>query len=53
MHATAQEEEMLKKQEPTWEDISSGQLPGGVKDEDWGREEGGQPAVEPSLKTPP
>ena len=43
VHTTAQEEEMLKKQDPTWEDIVSKQLPGGVEEEDWGREEGSQP----------
>ena len=39
-HAAAQEEEMIKKQDPTWEDIVSKQLPGGMEEEDWGREEG-------------
>ena len=46
VHITAQEDEMLKKQDQTWEDMVSKQLPGGVEEEDWGREEGGQPSSE-------
>ena len=44
---------MLKKQDPTWEDIVSKQLPGGMEEEDWGREEGSQPVVEPQFKDAP
>ena len=50
VHATMQEEEMIKKQDPTWEDIVSRQLPGGAEEEDWGREEGSHPVVEPQFK---
>ena len=39
VHA-AMQEEMIKKQDSTWEDIVSRQLPGGAEEEDWGREEG-------------
>ena len=55
VHATVvQEEEMFKKQDPTWEDIVRKQLPGGVEEQDWCREEGSQPAWwSPSLKMPP
>ena len=44
---------MSKKQDPTWEDIVSRQLRGGVEEEDWGREEGSQPMVEPQFKDAP
>ena len=50
VHATAQEEEMIKKQDSTWEDIVSRQLPGGTEEEDWGGEEGSHPAVGPQFK---
>ena len=50
VHTTAQEEEMIKKQDPTWEDIVSRQLPGGVEVEDWGREQGSHRAVEPQFE---
>ena len=40
VHATVQEEEIIKMQDPSWEDIVSRQLPGGVEEEDWDREEG-------------
>ena len=50
VHATVQEEEVIKKQDSTWDDIVSRQLPGGAEKEDWGREEGGHPTVEPQFK---
>ena len=34
VHAAAQEEEMIKKQDSTWEDIVSRQLSGGAEEED-------------------
>ena len=50
VHTAVQEEEMIKKQDSTWEDTVSRQLPGGTEEEDWGREEGSHPAVEPQFE---
>ena len=50
VHATTQEEEMIKKQDSTWEDIVSRQSSGGTEEEDWGMEEDSQSAVEPQFK---
>ena len=52
VHTTAQEQEMLKKQDPTWEDIVSRQLPRGMEEEDWGREKAVSPWWSPSSKMP-
>ena len=46
VHTAAQEEEMIKNQDPTWEDIVIRQVPGGA-------EEGSQPAVEPQFEDAP
>ena len=50
VHTAAQEEEVIKKQDLTWDDIVSRQLPGDMEEEDWGREEGNHPTVEPQFK---
>ena len=50
VHTATQEEEMVKMQDPTWENILSRQLPGGTEEEDWGTEEGNHSAVEPQFK---
>ena len=50
IHATAKEDDMNKKQDPTWEDIVSRQSPGGMEEEDWSREEGSHPALEPQFE---
>ena len=53
VHAATQEEEVTNKQDSTWEDIVSRQLPGGVEDwgmEDWDAEEDSQSAVEPQFE---
>ena len=48
VHAAAQEEEVTNKQDSTWEDIVSGQLPGDL--EDWDTEEDSQSTVEPQFE---
>ena len=50
VHAAMQEVEVIKKQDSTWDDIVSRQLPGGVEEEDWEREEGSHPTVEPQFE---
>ena len=50
VHTAVQEEQMNKKQDPTWEDIVSRHLPGDAEEEDWGGEEGSLPMVEPQFK---
>ena len=50
VHAIMQEEEMIKKQDSTWEDIVSRQSSWGAEKEDWGTEEDSQSATEPQFK---
>ena len=50
VRTAAQDEEVIKKQASTWDDIVSRQLPGGAEEEDWGREEGNHSAVEPQFE---
>ena len=47
VHAAMQEEEMIKKQDSTWEDIVSRQSSRGMDKEDWGTEEDSQSTAEP------
>ena len=49
VHTAAQEEEVVKNQASTWDDIVSRQLPGGTE-EDWGVEEDSQSAAEPQFE---
>ena len=49
VHAAVQEEEVVKNQASTWDDIVSRQLPGGAE-EDWGMEEDSQSAAEPQFE---
>ena len=53
VHTAAQEQEMLNKQNTTWEDIVSKQLPGGMKEEDWDKEEDYQPALGSQFEDAP
>ena len=54
LHAATQEEEMIQKQDSTWEDIVNRQSSGDAEEEDWGVEENSQSAWQsPSLEMPP
>ena len=44
---------MLDRQNTTWEDIVSKQLPGGMEEEDWDKEENCQPTVGSQFEDTP